>query len=154
MCWQFTHAKVQNSSRTTRFRSAASLSGSPSGVLNQGLMPTSSGAWSEADSGLAASSSAGAGEVFREREVTTVHRDRRVRSQQSCRTIDRYPARLEQAGFSANVQGLQSERRRTMTKRTTARDGLKRALLLGALGGALALVDLVLVLPAAERLDA
>jgi|1186.fasta_scaffold362572_1 hypothetical protein len=41
-----------------------------------------------------------------------------------------------------------------MTKRTTARDGLKRALLLGALGGALALVDLVLVLPAAERLDA
>ena len=42
--WQFTHAKVQNSSRTTRSRRAASLSGSPSGVLNHGSTPTSSGA--------------------------------------------------------------------------------------------------------------
>src|SRR5918996_1113907 len=39
--WQFTHAKVQNSSRTTRPRRVASLSGSPSGVLNHGLTPTS-----------------------------------------------------------------------------------------------------------------
>ena len=40
-----------------------------------------------------------------------------------------------------------------MTKRTIALGPLKRALLLGALGGALALVDLELLLPAAERLD-
>jgi hypothetical protein len=40
-----------------------------------------------------------------------------------------------------------------MTKRTIARGAFKRALLLGALGGALALVDLVLLVPAAERLD-
>jgi hypothetical protein len=39
-----------------------------------------------------------------------------------------------------------------MTKGTIALGPFKRALLLGALGGALALVDLVLIVPAAERL--
>ena len=40
-----------------------------------------------------------------------------------------------------------------MTKQTIALGPFTRALLLGALGGALALVDLVLILRAAERLD-
>ena len=37
MRWQFTHAKVQNSSRTTRSRRAASLSGWPSGGVEPRL---------------------------------------------------------------------------------------------------------------------
>ena len=37
-----------------------------------------------------------------------------------------------------------------MTKRTIALGPFKRALLFGALGGALALIDLVLIVPAAK----
>jgi hypothetical protein len=40
-----------------------------------------------------------------------------------------------------------------MTKRTTALGAFKRALLFGALGGALALIDPVLIVRAAEGLD-
>jgi hypothetical protein len=40
-----------------------------------------------------------------------------------------------------------------MTKRTTALGTFKRALLFGALGGALALIDPVLIVRAAEGLD-
>jgi hypothetical protein len=43
--------------------------------------------------------------------------------------------------------------KRTIAKRTIALGPFKRALLLGALGGTLALVDLLLIVPAAEGLD-
>src|SRR3954451_8762734 len=69
--WQFTHAKVQNSSRTTRSRTAASLSGSPSGVLNHGSTPTSSGARPRTANRRTASSSIGARGVFRGVKVIT-----------------------------------------------------------------------------------
>src|ERR671914_316417 len=69
--WQFTHAKVQNSSSTTRSRRVASLSGSPSGALNHGSTPTSSGARPRTGNRRAASSSIAAREVFRGRKVIT-----------------------------------------------------------------------------------
>ena len=84
--WQFTHANVQKSSRTTRSRRAASISGSPSGVFNHGSMPTSSGARPRTGNRRAASSTGPRGVSCREGH-NWVHGVGRMRSRRSRRVI-------------------------------------------------------------------
>src|SRR5918999_3643284 len=87
VCWQFTHAKVQNSSSTSRSRRFASSSGAPSGVLSHGSTPMSSGPRPSTDKLAAASSPIGVLPVSRRRKFTLRYGDAASRSWQSHRLI-------------------------------------------------------------------
>src|ERR1700740_1646698 len=98
--WQLPHANVQNSSRTTRPCSPATVSGSPPAVLRHGCTPNSSGAGPRSGSPDPLALAAGRMTPPRRTRITTTRSARRGRSRRvsagrarSCRPSDRGLAR-------------------------------------------------------------